>query len=78
MKTSEAVLEVLQTRNLSKYRLAKDLGVVSSTSINQWLAGTRMSDTVAKKFKELYGIEICDSFSTSNRTGSIDYRNSKS
>lgn len=77
MKTAEAVEEVLRTTRLSKYALAKSLGVVSSTSINQWLRGTRMSDTVAERFEHLYGIKINDSFSTSTPTGIISYREAK-
>lgn len=78
MNTSEAVQEVLQTTGLSKYALAKSLDVASSTSVNQWLRGTRMSDTVAERFKEKYGITIDDSFSTSDKAGAIDYRSSLS
>lgn len=62
MKTQDAVQAVLDREELSKYRLAKDLGVVSSTSVNQWLHGTRMSQDVAKRFESLYNIKISDAY----------------
>lgn len=62
MLTSDAVKVVLAREGLSKYKLAQELGVVSSTSVNQWLRGTRMSASVAKRFKELYQIKISDSY----------------
>lgn len=64
MKTKDAVQAVLDREGLSKYRLAKDLGVVSSTSVNQWLRGTLMSTDVAAKFEELYKIKISDAYDT--------------
>ena len=63
MLTAEAVREVLRTKGLSKYALAKSLELSSSTSINQWLRGTRMSTEVAERFKRQYGITISDAFS---------------
>jgi len=62
MLTAEAVREVLRTKGLSRYRLAKSLSMASSTSINQWLRNTRMSTEVAERFELLYGIEIDDAF----------------
>ena len=62
MKTQDAVQVVLDREGLSKYRLAKDLSVVSSTSVNQWLHGTRMSQDVANRFESLYKIKISDAY----------------
>lgn len=62
MKTKEAVQVVLDREGLSKYRLAKDLGVVSSTSVNQWLHRTRMRQDVANRFESLYNIKISDAY----------------
>lgn len=58
--TTEAVEYVLCLTDLTKYRMAKELGLASATSINQWLRGTRMSEEFAKKFEELYGVEVND------------------
>ena len=60
MKTTEAVTYVLSVTELTKYRMAKELGLVSATSINQWLRGTKMSEVFAVKFEELYGVKIDD------------------
>ena len=60
MKTTEAVTYVLSVTELTKYRMAKELGLVSATSINQWLRGTKMSEAFAVKFEELYGVKIDD------------------
>lgn len=68
MQTKEAVEFVLNAKGLTKYALAKSLGV-APVSVNQWLRGTRMSASKAMLFKELYFIEIentYDSVSTSN------------
>tara|TARA_R110000851_G_scaffold14313_1_gene48466 strand:- start:2665 stop:2874 length:210 start_codon:yes stop_codon:yes gene_type:complete len=62
MNTQEAVQLVLDREGISKYRLAKTLGVVSSTSVNQWLRGTHMSTLVATQFEELYKIKIEDAY----------------
>lgn len=73
MKLQVAILTVLSSENLSKYRLAKELGLASSTSINQWLRGnTRISVKFADKFELLYGIKIDDAVSTSNNPQSND------
>lgn len=63
MKTAKAVQAALSNTGLSKYALAKALGMASSVSVNQWLRGTRMSVDTATKFEHLYGIVIDDSFS---------------
>ena len=62
MKTKDAVELVLDREGFSKYKLAKDLEVASSTSVNQWLRGTRMSVDVAVRFEELYNIKISDAY----------------
>lgn len=63
MQTKLAVLEVLKTRGLTKYALAKRLGC-HPVSINQWLANTRMSADYANKFERLFGVEIDDCYDT--------------
>lgn len=71
MNTAQAVEHVLNTEYLTKYALAKSLGMSSSTSVNQWLRGTRMGTVAAKKFQRLYGIKIDDTYDSlrlSNRT----------
>lgn len=61
MDTKSAVEAVLFRLRITKYAMAKQLGIASSTSINQWLRNTRMSHKTAKRFEELYGIRITDS-----------------
>jgi len=58
--TVEAVEYVLGLTDLTKYRMAKELGMASATSVNQWLRGTKMSEATAAKFEELYGVEVND------------------
>jgi len=61
MKTAVAVYYVLNLcEGLTKYRMAKDLGMASATSVNQWLRGTKMSEATATKFEDLYGVKIDD------------------
>lgn len=60
MNTTAAVEYVLSLTGLTKYRMAKELGLASATSINQWLRGTRMSEEFADKFEELYGVKVND------------------
>ena len=62
MNTKDAVAEVLRQPGLNKYQLAKSLGMASSTSINQWLRGTRMSASTALSFQLEYGITIDDCY----------------
>lgn len=64
MKTREAILLVLEREGITKYRLAKDLGIASTVSVNQWLRGTRMSVLVAERFKTVYSITISDTYDT--------------
>lgn len=65
--TIEAVEYVLGLTDLTKYRMAKELGLASATSINQWLRGTKMSEASAKKFEELYGVEVNDAVRAPNQ-----------
>jgi hypothetical protein len=67
MITKQAVLLTLANSGHTKYRMAKELGLASSTSINQWLANTRMSAYFAVKFEELYGIHIDDAVARTSR-----------
>lgn len=74
MQTKEAIEFVLNTKGLTKYALAKSLGV-APVSVNQWLRGTRMSTAVAKRFRILYTIDIentYDSVSAPKRTSTKD------
>lgn len=68
MNTTEAVEYVLSLTDLTKYRMAKELGLASATSINQWLRGTRMSEEFADKFEALYGVKVNDAVRPPNTT----------
>lgn len=59
MKTKQAVAFVLKHRNITKYRLAQEVGC-TSTSVGQWLRRTRMSKAYATKFYELYKVTVTD------------------
>lgn len=59
MTTADAVIKVLRERNISKYRMAMDMGA-APPSVYQWSKGTKMSPYYANKFTELYGVEIQD------------------
>lgn len=61
LSTVAAVRE-LQARGLSRYKIAKTLGV-SLVSPYQWAKGVRMSKDTAEKFKAVYGITVTDAFS---------------
>lgn len=65
MNTADAVATVLSERMFTKYRLAQSMGA-TATSINQWLAGTRMSGAYAAKFKEQFSIEVTDATKTTS------------
>lgn len=67
MNTQRAVEVALAYKGISKYQMAKDLGLASSTSINQWLRGTKMSTKFADKFKKLYGITVDDAIQIPDR-----------
>ena len=60
LTTKEAV-QVLLDSGMSKYRLAKNLGL-APTSINQYLKGTKMSEATAKVVKAEYNITVTDCF----------------
>ena len=59
MRTKVAVAHVIKHKKITKYRLSQDMGA-SPTSVDQWLKRTRMSKEYAKKFFELYKIQITD------------------
>lgn len=59
--TSQQAVLILLGRGLTKYRIAKELGM-SPVSVNQWLSKTVMSDKTAARVKELFDIEITDAF----------------
>lgn len=61
LSTAAAVKE-LQARGLSRYKIAKTLGV-SMVSPYQWAKGVRMNKSTAERFKAMYGILITDAFS---------------
>lgn len=62
--TSQQAIVILVGRGLTKYRIAKTLGV-APVSINHWLSGTKMSEVNAERMLALYEIEITDFFSWS-------------
>ena len=55
-KTQEVVKRLLDT-GLTKYRIAKDLGVQQITVTN-WERGTIMRISNMRKVKEVYGIDM--------------------
>lgn len=61
MTTKEFVQWALETKGLTKYRLAMTLKL-APTSINQYLRGTRMSTVTADVVKSVYGVTIVDSY----------------
>lgn len=62
--TSQQAIVILVGRGLSKYRIAKSLGV-APVSINHWLANTKMSEANAEKMLKVFNIEVTDSFAWS-------------
>lgn len=60
--TSKEAIEHLMATGLSKYRIAKSLGL-APVSINQYLSGTKMSVQTAAKLASVHGLVITDSFS---------------
>lgn len=60
MRTKEAV-EYLISTGLTKYRIAKTLGI-TPVSINQYLNGTKVSAKTAGLFKSHFSIDISDAF----------------
>lgn len=59
MNTHDAVLHVLKEEGISKYRLAKVIGV-QPIMIDNYLFKTRMRQATADKFETAYGIKIDD------------------
>lgn len=60
MMTKEAVSFVLETYDITPYRLAKNLGLQPIMISNYLDNGVRMGKDTAKRFHALYGIEIAD------------------
>ncbi len=59
MTTAEAVQYVLDTKHITKYRLAMRM-LSSPSSVDQWLSGTKMGATNRKAFKQTFNVEIQD------------------
>ena len=57
--TKEAIEFLISTLELTRYRLAAELGA-SPSSVQQWLKETRMSKAYADLVFKLYGITITD------------------
>lgn len=57
--TKEAVLHILETETISKYRLAKILDV-QPIMIFKYLQGTRMRQDTAHKVKTFFNLEVSD------------------
>ena len=64
MNTKEAVLAVLSRHSISKYRLAKTIGV-QPIMIDRYLTGTRMGVKPCREFEREYLIEIDDVYDPS-------------
>lgn len=61
LTTKEAVQHVLTKTGMSKYALAKSLGL-APVSISQYLRNTKMSEQTAHNFYLKYGIIIMDAY----------------
>ena len=59
MTTAEAVQYVLDTKNITKYRLAMHM-LSSPSSVDQWLSGTKMGTVNREAFKQTFNVEIQD------------------
>lgn len=57
--TSIEAVQCLLSMGLSKYAIAKSIGAFP-VSVDQWLAGTRMSIKYITKMKEIHGLTIND------------------
>jgi len=57
--TRTAVLKVLKETGMSKYRLAKELGI-QPIMINNYLKKTRMGKVTAERFELIFNIRIKD------------------
>jgi len=62
MNTKDAVLQVLNEQDISRYRMAKELNIQPIMIKNYIDKGTRMGVKTAAKFLDLYNIEISDIF----------------
>lgn len=64
MTTEQAVQHVLASHHMTRYRLAKELGV-SLTSVYSWADGrTKMSTIAAELFGHKYNITVGDAHDT--------------
>lgn len=61
MKTIDAVQHILDTTGMSKYALAKSIGL-TPPSVDQYLKGVRMSQPTADKFFTVYNIKVTDAW----------------
>lgn len=61
LATGEAVAKVLKMKNISKYKMAQQIGV-SPIMISNYLSGSKMRQKIADTFETYYGIEISDVF----------------
>lgn len=59
MTTAEAVQYVLDTKHITKYRLAMEM-ISSPSSVDQWLSGTKMGAINRDVFKQTFNVEIQD------------------
>lgn len=62
--TTKGAIEHLINQGYSKYRIAKMLEV-APVSINHWLSGTKMSESIAKRMLVTFKINVTDFFSWS-------------
>ena len=53
----EAIIHLVNDRELSKYRIAKELGV-QPIMINKYLDGSRPRQGAADRMEDTYGIEV--------------------
>lgn len=59
MRTAEAVQFILDDENISKYRMAHDLGC-APVLVNYWLNGTKMGKQYRELFETVYKVVIND------------------
>ena len=79
LTTKAAVLFILADRKISKYRMAKDIGV-QPIMIDNYSGprGTKMGEATAKRFEDIYGIEIIDTYTVRKNNGSETSSNTTS
>ena len=70
MNTKEAILFVLEDENISKYKMAQELGC-APILVNYWLNGTKMGVQYRELFELVYKVKIDEhsSVATSNKPG---------